>query len=73
MTKVQKFSLDELLRLNEGLTDLFASGLSNGLLDTTEEKSYNLFLLLRYQGEIQEEIRKRILKVIPQCELESVK
>ena len=71
MANLQKISFDHLLRINEGLTHLFKSGISNGLTDSTEEESYNLFLILQHQEDIQEEIRKRILEVIPQCHLET--
>ena len=71
MANVQKKSLDELLRLDAGITDLFSSGITNGLFPTTEERKSNLFTVLLFQAEVQTEIRKRILKVIPLYELET--
>ena len=71
MANVQKKSMDELLRLDAGITDLFSSGLTNGLFPTTDEKKSNLFAVLMFQEQVQEEIRKRILKIIPLYELET--
>ncbi len=71
MANLQKKSLDELLRLDAGLTDLFSSGISSDTFSTEKENGINLFLVLRFQQDIQTEIRKRILEVIPQCELET--
>ena len=69
MANLQKKSLDQLLRIDAGITDLFSSGI-NDLQAITKEQAYNLFNVLMLQSEVQEEIRERILKVIPLPELE---
>ena len=71
MTKLQKKSLEELLRLDSGLTNLFSSGITETLASSTDEDAANLFSVLRLQNEIQSEIRQRILQVIPLYKLET--
>jgi hypothetical protein len=77
MTNLQNYSLDQLINLNQGLTNLFRQFTFKSIVAPNELEPQiaeweTLYMVLNFQTELQDEIKSRIPEVIMQSTIGSI-